>query len=245
MSSFGLNCLILIYYLNTMNKSKIQEEKTSKIEFLHQRVNDVQERLTEVSEQTNKKFSVVRENIAKIQKQIEEEKQKTESLLESKNYYIKVLENKIFERFDQESQIRKEIEKKLFALIEDRFNGLKIEISKESRNRYESIENLKNYLENDVPKLQGLLFEQSEREENDNQILKKTNEEVGNVQNFISSEKKSREETEEAILEMLRIMITRMKSDIENERKERETTEETLLSLLEDTCNKLNAASQV
>lgn len=44
---------------------------------------------------------------------------------------------------------------------------------------------------------------------------------------------------------MLRIMITRMKSDIENERKERETTEETLLSLLEDTCNKLNAASQV
>ena len=44
---------------------------------------------------------------------------------------------------------------------------------------------------------------------------------------------------------MLRIMITRMKSDIENERNERETTEETLLSLLEDTCNKLNAASQV
>ena len=40
-------------------------------------------------------------------------------------------------------------------------------------------------------------------------------------------------------------MITRMKGDIENERKERETTEETLLSLLEDTCNKLNAASQV
>jgi hypothetical protein len=176
-----------------MNKSKIQEDKTSKIEFLHQRVNDVQERLSEVSEQTNKKFSVVRENVAKIQKQIEDEKQKTESLLESKNYYIKVLENKIFERFDQESQIRKEIEKKLFALIEDRFNGLKIEISKESRNRYESIENLKNYLENDVPKLQGLLkFEQSEREENDNSILKKTNEEVQNVQNLVQTEKKSR-----------------------------------------------------
>lgn len=223
-----------------------QEENSTKIEFLHQRVNDVQERLSEVSDQTIKKFGVVKENIAKIQKQIEEEKLKTESLLESKNLYIKVLENKIFERFDQESQIRKEIEKKLFALIEDRFNGLKIEISKESRNRYESIENLKNYLENDVPKLQGLLkFEQSEREENDNQILKKTNEEVSSVQYQVQNEKKSREETEEAILEMLRIMITKMKSDIENERKERETTEETLLSLLEDTCGKLNAASQV
>ena len=126
-----------------------QEQNATKIEFLHQRVNDVQERLSEVSDQTNKKFSVVKENIAKIQKQIEEEKTKTESLLESKNHMIKVLENKIFERFDQETQIRKEIEKKLFALIEDRFNSLKIEISKESRNRYESIENLKNYLENE------------------------------------------------------------------------------------------------
>ncbi len=40
-------------------------------------------------------------------------------------------------------------------------------------------------------------------------------------------------------------MITKTKGDIENERKDREITEETLLSLLEDTCNKLNAASQV
>jgi hypothetical protein len=61
----------------------------------------------------------------------------------------------------------------------------------------------------------------------------------------MQGEKKTREETEEAILEMLRIMITKMKSDIENERKDREITEETLLSLLEDTCNKLNTASQI
>jgi len=44
---------------------------------------------------------------------------------------------------------------------------------------------------------------------------------------------------------MLRIMITKMKGDIETERKDRELTEETLLTLLEDTCNKLNAASQI
>jgi hypothetical protein len=44
---------------------------------------------------------------------------------------------------------------------------------------------------------------------------------------------------------MLRIMITKIKSEIEGERKDREITEETLLSILEDTCNKLNAASQI
>ena len=36
-----------------------------------------------------------------------------------------------------------------------------------------------------------------------------------------------------------------MKSDIEGERKNRELTENTLLTILEDTCNKLNAASQI
>ena len=40
-------------------------------------------------------------------------------------------------------------------------------------------------------------------------------------------------------------MITKIKSEIEGERKDREVTEETLLSILEDTCNKLNAASQI
>ena len=44
---------------------------------------------------------------------------------------------------------------------------------------------------------------------------------------------------------MLRVMITKMKSDVVSERKDREVTEETLLSILEDTCNKLNAASQI
>jgi hypothetical protein len=68
---------------------------------------------------------------------------------------------------------------------------------------------------------------------------------VAHLQNTIQIERKTREETEEAILEMLRIMITKIKGDVEGERKDREITEETLLSILEDTCNKLNAASQI
>ena len=83
----------------------------------------------------------------KIQKQIEEERSKSESLMDSKNHYVKVLETKINERFNQEAEIRKEIERRFTALIDDKFNAIKIEISKESRNRYESIENLKTYLE--------------------------------------------------------------------------------------------------
>ena len=60
------------------------------------------------------------------------------------------------------------MEKRLIAIIEDRFGALKGEVSKESRNRYESVEHLKQCLENDFPKLQEVIkTEAVEREEGD------------------------------------------------------------------------------
>jgi hypothetical protein len=45
------------------------------------------------------------------------------------------------------------MEKKLTAMVEERFNTLRNDVGKESKNRYESIEHLKQCLENDFPKL--------------------------------------------------------------------------------------------
>jgi len=60
------------------------------------------------------------------------------------------------------------MEKRLITIIEDRFGSLKGEVSKESRNRYESVEHLKQCLENDFPKLQEVIkTEAVEREEGD------------------------------------------------------------------------------
>ena len=60
------------------------------------------------------------------------------------------------------------MEKKLLGIVEDRFSTLKTDVSKESRNRYESIEHLKNCLENDFPKLQEVIKSEGvEREDND------------------------------------------------------------------------------
>ena len=61
------------------------------------------------------------------------------------------------------------MEKRLLALIEDRFTSLKTEVAKETRNRFESVEHLKNCLENDFPKLHEVIkAETLEREDNDN-----------------------------------------------------------------------------
>ena len=56
---------------------------------------------------------------------------------------------------------------------------MKVEISKESRNRYESIDNLKGFLENDIPKLHDFVKSESERrEEGDDLILNKLNDDA-------------------------------------------------------------------
>ena len=110
---------------------------------------------------------------------MEEENEKSANFLERKNHYIKLLEQKIDDRFKEEAQIREEIGNKLFSIIDDKFNALKNEISKESGNRFECIENLKSYLENDVPKLNEMLNnEKIKREEGDDTIDKKITDEI-------------------------------------------------------------------
>jgi hypothetical protein len=44
-------------------KSTIDEEKGSKFEFLHDKISEVEDRMNEINDQNQKKFSIVRENV--------------------------------------------------------------------------------------------------------------------------------------------------------------------------------------
>ncbi len=99
--------------------------------------------------------------------------------------------------------------------------------------------------------MESLKSESGERDEEDININKRINEEFNRLFQIINNEKKAREETEEAFLDMLRSVINKMKIELENEKKERyfnklqrEKNEENLLTLLEETCNRLDAATK-
>ena len=71
-------------------------------------------------------------------------------------------------------------------------------------NRYECIENLKSYLENDVPKLNEMLNnEKIKREEGDDSLDKKTTEEIMKVQDIITNDKKNREQKKKIEVKIL------------------------------------------
>ncbi len=131
----------------------------------------------------------------------------------------------------------------MVASIEERFTQLKNEVCRESRIRYEAVEQLKGCLQNDFPKLQEMIKnEQTQRETSDKAVREKLEENVVNqVERAIEGEKKQREETEEAILEMLREMVGKIKGEIDVERKQRVSNQDTLMNLLEDTCQKFNS----
>lgn len=136
--------------------------------------------------------------------------------------YLRNLEEKVLERFEQEAKLRKEIERKAFLLIEEKSNFLQNEIIKENKNRNESLENFHKIIQNDIPKIQeNLREEQNEMMENDNNLLNKVIDETDKLFEFVMNEKKSRDETEQALTEMLKAMINAMKNQLENEKKQR------------------------
>lgn len=61
--------------------------------------------------------------------------------------FIKKMEEKIFEKFDYELNCKREIELKVAHYLEEKFNNIKMELLKESKTRFESIEHLEFYFE--------------------------------------------------------------------------------------------------
>ena len=202
----------------------IENDKYSKYEEVEVRIANLDEKAIETNEVNFKTFAQIKDQITSIIQSIEEDRTKFESSYESRTKYISTLEFNLMKRFETESAERKEMEKRLYGQIDDRFNILKNELYKEEKNRTESVENFKFYLETEVPKIvEQMKNEQGDREEGDEMLNKMIDEKFAKLADVLSSEKKAREETEEAFLDMLRSIINKIKAELENEKKQRES----------------------
>jgi len=165
--------------------------------------------------------------------------------MDAKRKQLKAFEQKNIQLLEQFAASRKEQEKAILSLVEERTNSVRNDLAKESGIREEEVENFRTCLENDVPKLQEAIKGISlERNEFDTEFVKKTSEDIQKLNATVMEEKKVLEDTEEALLEILKETVNRMKTDIEGEKKDRETSEDNLLGLLEETCTKLNLTTQ-
>lgn len=221
----------------------IENEKNFQNEDLETRLQNLEDKINETNDITFKSFTQTKEQLSNLIKLIEEEKQQFEIQYENRMKFISNLENKIMQKFNNENLEIENMEQRLINQIDDKYNILKNELLIEEKNKNDSINNFKLYLETEVPKIiDQMKNEQKERENEDIFINKMIDDEFNKLMNMISSEKNARKETEEAFLDMIKSIINKVKSEMENEKKMREKTEENLLSLLEETCNKLDSA---
>ena len=244
----------------------IQTEKSSKFDQYEQKSMNLYNSIEETKNNNNNKFNQVKEQILIMQKTLEEDGAKREAAHKEFMEFMKKMEEKIFEKFDNELNAKKNIEQTVTSYLDEKFNIVRNEIQNQSKIRYDSIENLEQYFESELPKMQtNLKMEQNMREENDNNTMMRLNDEIqklGREENdnntmmrlndeiqklgeVINNEKKNREETQEGILEMIKIMNDRMKNDLNNEKKEREQNEEVLIDVLENTCSRLQASGKI
>eukprot|EP00931_Biecheleriopsis_adriatica_P058107 TRINITY_DN34527_c0_g1_i1.p1 TRINITY_DN34527_c0_g1~~TRINITY_DN34527_c0_g1_i1.p1 ORF type:complete len:291 (+),score=84.13 TRINITY_DN34527_c0_g1_i1:68-874(+) len=221
-----------------------ENTKVSKLDFLHDKVKKLDERVATSQDLAQKKFSALKEQLGKFQKDLEVERDTRDRLAKTKTDEIVCIDRALQQNLEAEQQALRETETRILQLFESKTHSLKEEMTSSGRLRMENEANLRRYLDQDIPKLYEALKEEvSNREAMEQRMLRKAMEEVAQLQTAISEERKAREDTEEAMLRMMEDVVTKMQGEIASERRERERTEEMLLTLLNETCSKMQVAS--
>jgi hypothetical protein len=82
-----------------------------------------------------------------IQKILDEESSKREVTYNDFMEFLKQMEKRIYEKFDFELVCKRVIEVKISNHLEENFNIIKTDLQRESKTRYDSIENLEYHFE--------------------------------------------------------------------------------------------------
>ncbi len=214
------------------------------IDQLANKIMSLEERIENFASDSSKRYRVLKDNVKKLKNDIIESKEEGEKEFEHKVNELLQVERSFEETIDTEKQARKVEENKLFRQLDENYKLFKTELAREAETRIESAREIEACLNTDIPKLvEGIKQECVDREETDQNIIRKFQEEFTELTKEVSTEKQAREENEQAIFDMLKDVVERVKREIDNEKKERQASEESLLTLLEETCVKLNNAT--
>ncbi|EGR33962.1 hypothetical protein IMG5_029460 [Ichthyophthirius multifiliis] len=226
---------------DTNNNLKIDqsEEKLQKLE----------DSIKEFETKLQNKVNIVKTTVNKLQKFVNEDKVSRLNYFQQKEQELQILEQNLNKQLDNEIQVFKILYIYLYIniYIYKQINFLQL-YNIITQYNIQLINVYKNYIlyfslyiikqrKNDEIKKQ--------REQIDEQIIKRTFDEILKVNQLLETEKQDKEESEQAIFDMLKEVVNRVKNEIDIERKNRENTEEKLLELLEVTCSKLNVATQI
>ena len=128
-------------------QENLEADKGSKIEKLDSVLQGTDKRVYEWNDQNNKAFNQLKESMNELQRYFEEDKAQKELLYESRTQELKTLETKVHARVESEVAARRDLERRLNLIVDEKLAVLRGDVQKEAKNRAESIEHLKSCLE--------------------------------------------------------------------------------------------------
>lgn len=112
-----------------------------------------------------RKFNLIQDQIGSMMEKIEEDKLFQQEMALLRQQEIDMLNTEVQQFFNIEVTQRKEMEASLVQMIDDKTQALRTLITKESKNRYENVEEVEQALSKDLPELQSQIKKlQTERE---------------------------------------------------------------------------------
>ena len=83
----------------------LKNDRSNKLDKLDTVIQSTGEKLLEFSEESHNKFGNIREQLSKLYQQIEQQNQYFDSVYEEKMQYLKLLEEKVVEKFEEEAKV--------------------------------------------------------------------------------------------------------------------------------------------
>jgi hypothetical protein len=97
--------------------------------------------------------------------------------MEQRAHEVRLLEQRMLDQLDKEAQARKDFERKMTLVIEQRASQLRSEIAHQARSRVQNIEEIEQSLAVDFPKIQEQIIQTSiDRQDGDNELMKRIQE---------------------------------------------------------------------
>ena len=145
--------------------NNITSEKYSRYAEAEARLSALNDKSEEFQNEILKNFESTKKEIAELIQMIENDRILFDESYEARTQYISKLEFKLMEQFNNERDERNAMCNRLISNIDNKYMILKNELAKEEKNRDESIDNFKNYLESEVPKLVSQMKNEQEARE--------------------------------------------------------------------------------
>ncbi len=216
--------------------SKIKKEKNKNGLIINSKIN-LKETLIKYDKDNNiKKIRKIKNDINNLNSLFELIKQITFEQHIKENQRLNEFEENFNKRLENEQNIRKNTERNLSILINDKYQKMKSDIKEFSQEGCDEMEKLSIKKKQKIGQLKSKVHdEKKERFNKDDEIKKKTIDKMKEFNQKMREEIRLRENRDESILENIKNRLKEIKYDLYEVKNERENSQSKLIDLVNNT----------